>query len=77
MAKRLPYPLTKIEEETAKVVNVKYADHLTDRGYVQATRWPNGEGVTIDMDGVAPFNLTWSQFTALKRAIKATESRGA
>jgi hypothetical protein len=44
--------------------------------FLEATQWSNGEGYDIhisDVQGERMFNLTWGQYEALKKCIKAIE----
>jgi hypothetical protein len=44
--------------------------------FLEVTSWSNGEGYDIhisDVQGERMFNLTWGQYEALKKCIKALE----
>jgi hypothetical protein len=44
--------------------------------FLEVTEWTNGEGYDIcilDVAGEKQFHLTWGQFRALKKCIKAIE----
>jgi hypothetical protein len=49
-----------------------------DKGdFLEVTEWTNGEGYDIhisDVDGQKTFTLTWGQFEAMKKCIKAIQN---
>ncbi len=45
--------------------------------FLEVTEWTNGEGYDIhisDSEGEKTFTLTWGQFEAMKKCIKAIEN---
>lgn len=44
-----------------------------DGDYIEVTEWKNGEGFDVDITSSTiseRFNLTWSQYKVLKKAVK-------
>ena len=69
MSKKLKWPLTKVEYYKRKSVCVEFSDHLDKHGFVEVTYWHNGEGFDVGT-GDKQFSLTWSEWQALKKAMK-------
>lgn len=71
----------KIEVKMRKSAFVDLANWCTmsmgrkEKGdFLEVTEWTNGEGYDVhisDMDGEKTFQITWGQFEAMKKCIKA------
>jgi hypothetical protein len=52
---------------------LKEYDHLADeRDFIEVTEWKNGEGFDVEIVSKLStrFQLTWGEFTALKKLVK-------
>lgn len=68
------WPITEIERHKVNNVIVTYEEIGNKNQHVSVTEWHNGEGVDVDVNGETQMQLTWSQWSALRRAMrKVTE----
>lgn len=68
--KKYKWPIEDLEESLLKSVLVSYSDHLDEHGHVAVTAWNNGEGFDVDINDIGRFGMTYSQWEALKLAMK-------
>ena len=64
-----------MEKYTRKAVfsELRKYDHLADDGdFIEVTEWNNGEGFDVEIVGKLStrFQLTWGEYTALKKMVK-------
>tara|TARA_R110001632_G_scaffold232729_1_gene374387 strand:- start:45 stop:251 length:207 start_codon:yes stop_codon:yes gene_type:complete len=54
----------------------KYDFMANESDYIEVTEWKNGEGFDVDIVGKLStrFQLTWGEYTALKKLVKKLES---
>ena len=58
--------------------NLKKYDFIANEDdYIEVTEWKNGEGFDVDIVGKLStrFQLTWGEYTALKKLVKKLESQ--
>ena len=58
---------------------LKEYDHLAgEDDFIEVTEWKNGEGFDVEIVSKLStrFQLTWGEFTALKKLVKKLELRG-
>lgn len=52
--------------------DLRVYDHLAkENDYIEITEWTNGEGFDVDISARERFSITWGEFTAVKKLIKA------
>lgn len=71
--------LKKVEVSKVLEVLVHFSDHLDEDGHVAVIRWDNGEGYTVSIaseNGTQHFEMTHTQWDALKRAVKTVRKHG-
>lgn len=59
--------------KNAVFCELKKYDHIAnDDDYIEVTEWKNGEGFDVEIVGKLStrFQLTWGEYTALKKLIK-------
>jgi hypothetical protein len=75
-------PKVKINKRNAAFVELKdfclfsMAERKDKGDFLEVTEWSNGEGYDIHIDDVGgekKFHITWGQWDALKKCIKAIE----
>ena len=54
----------------------KYDLVANESDFIEVTEWKNGEGFDVDIVGKLStrFQLTWGEYTALKKLVKKLES---
>ena len=53
---------------------LKKYDHIADESdFIEVTEWENGEGFDVEIQGKLStrFQLTWGEYTALKKLVKS------
>jgi len=68
-----------MDKYTKKAVfsNLKKYDFIaSEDDFIEVTEWKNGEGFDVDIVGELStrFQLTWGEYTALKKLVKKLES---
>jgi len=54
----------------------KYDHTANEQDFIEVTEWKNGEGFDVEIVGKLStrFQLTWGEYTALKKLIKKLDS---
>ena len=56
----------------------KYDFIADEKDFIEVTEWKNGEGFDVDIVGKlsSRFQLTWGEYTALKKLVKKINKQG-
>ena len=61
-----------VEYHLRQTTTVFYSDHFEKNGAVQVCSWDNGEGFDFNANDGAPVSLTWQEWDALVKAVRAS-----